>query len=208
MQVLNMEQGSPEWKNARLGKVTGTRLKDVMGTPTARDNLLNELIAEQLTEQYEDIRVNDAMQRGTDEEPFAIKAYEKKFKCKTESVGFCISDEFDWLALSPDALRKKGKKYIAGAEVKSPMSKTVVKYLRKGGVPKEYHWQVVNYFLVCDELQELDFIIYDPRFKFEKLQLTVINVTRADLEEDLNSASESLQKFKEVWDEELANLTF
>jgi len=128
MKVIELEQGTPEWLNARLGKVTGTRLAAVMGSKVVRQGLINELIAEQLTELYEEVTPNAAMQRGTEEEPFAIKAYEKKFKCKTVEVGMCVSDEFDWLALSPDRLRMRAKKYVRGVEVKSPMTKTVVKY--------------------------------------------------------------------------------
>lgn len=208
MQIVDVEQGSPEWLAVRLGKVTGTRLAAVMGTPVARNTLINELIAEQLTEMGEDFNPSPAMQRGTDEEPFAIKAYEKKYKCKTHEVGMCVSDEFDWLAHSPDRLRKHGKKFTRGVEVKSPMTKTVVKYLRDGGVPKEYKWQVVNYFLVCEDLKAVDFLIYDPRIRIESMRLTVITITRDQVSDDIEVARKRLVEFKSEWDLAFEQLTF
>ena len=70
-----MEQGSPEWFAARLGKVTGSRIGDVLSTGVGRDNYMAQLIVERLTGQPIEMYSNSAMQWGTDTEPYARAAY-------------------------------------------------------------------------------------------------------------------------------------
>lgn len=207
MKVLDMEQGSGEWLRARLGRVTGTRLKSVVGGKQARETLIYELVAEELTGQAEEIFVSAAMKWGTEHEDEAVKHYEKRTGIKTQTVGFCVSDDRSWLALSPDRLVKKGKKYVGAVEVKCPGTKTVMKYIMKGGIPDEYQWQVVNYFLVVDDLEWLDFVVYDPRILRDELQLTVVRVTREELAEKIEEAEIKLDTFIEGWKEAYETVT-
>jgi putative phage-type endonuclease len=200
MQIINVEQGTPEWLQMRLGKITGTRLKAVMGGKQAQETLIYELVAEQLSGQGESLYVNSAMQWGTDHEDAAVDLWEKRTKKKSEVVGFCVSDEFPYLALSPDRLVKKGKKYTGAVEVKCPTTKTVIKYMLAETVPSEYKWQVVNYFLVCEDLKELDFVVYDPRIIKDKKKLTVITVTRKDVDSAIDEARERLVQFRKDWE--------
>ena len=206
MEIINVEQGTEEWLKMRIGMITGTRLKGVMGSKVVQKTLLYELIAEQMTGEPERIFVNDAMKWGTDNEEFAVWAYEHKYKRKTEDVGFCISDEFPYVGLSPDRLIMTGKKYKRAVEVKAPMTKTVVKYILDGGVPAEYKWQVVNYFLVCEDLMHLDFVIYDPRIRDVEQKLTKIEVTRKDVASDVAAAKERLVEFRTEWEAKLKQL--
>ena len=205
MKILKSEQGSPEWLQDRLGVITGTRLKAVMGTPKAQDTLINELIAEYFTEQPKETYKSDNMQRGNDEEQFALKQYREQTGKKMESFGLCLHDKYDWLGLSPDGFTKNLKH---GAEVKAPNTDTLVGYLRAGVIPKEYYWQVVQYFIVNEKLETLDFLPYDPRIKLNKLQLVPIRVTRKELQKDIDKAMERLLKFREKWMEEQEKLTF
>ena len=192
MKIIKCEQGTDEWLKHRLGKVTGTRLKAVMGTKAAQETLIYELVAEQLTGVGESIYVNAAMQWGTDHEDEALKLYGKKVR----KVGFCISDEFPYLGLSPDALRGK----TGAVEVKCPATKTAIKYMSKTTVPKEYKWQVVNYYLVCETLKTLDFVVYDPRIINPKLRLTVIPTKRKDFSDEIEKARQSLLNFRAEWE--------
>lgn len=207
MKIINVEQGTPEWLKARVGMVTGTRLKSVMGTPSARKELIYELIAESLTGVQEAIFKNDAMKWGSDHEDEAVFYYQKKKKVDTNKIGFCISDEFSFLGLSPDRLHLIKGKYRKAVEVKAPTTKTVIKYILNKEVPPEYKWQVVNYFLVCPDLQSLDFVIYDPRITIPKLRLTIIPVKRKTIQGDIIRAKESLTLFKQEWDEVAKKLT-
>lgn len=201
MQIKNVEQGSDAWLKMRLGMITGTRLKSVMAGAQAQETLIYELIAEQLSGQQETIWVNDAMRWGTEHEDEAVQLFEKRKRKKSEVVGFCISDDFPFLGLSPDRLVKTKDVFTKAIEVKCPTTKTALKYRYEGGIPKEYKWQVVNYFLVCETLKSLDFVVYDPRIINDDLKLTVVSVTRKDMQPDIDAALERIPMFHARWRE-------
>lgn len=203
MQIIQVEQGSEEWKLARLEKISGTRFSQATGSKTVQETLLNELIAEHLTGESKDCGVSLAMQRGTEGEDYAASEYESRTGELTEKVGLCVHDEFSWLVNSPDRLIKREGKYRKGVEIKCPNSDTAVKYIRGGQIPKEYFGQVKSYFAVNEDLEELDFAIFDPRIKKDKYRLHIINIKREDLE--LKKDLEKLKAFREMWEKELAN---
>lgn len=191
MIIENLEQGSLEWHQIRLGKVTGSRIKGV----TAKDNLplIDELIAEIISGQAEEIYPNAAMQRGIDLEPIAIASYEEVTGLKVENVGFVVSDKYEWLGHSPDGLIKIDGVFKKGIEIKCPSTKVHVKYIRQNKVPAEYRGQVLNLFLTVPEIEEVDFISFDDRF--EKKPLHIVNTKREEVEDDLKELEASLVKF-------------
>jgi len=213
MQIIKgIEQGSLEWHELRRGRVTGTSLGYIMGSDQDRLKLIAELIAEEGTEQSKILRATPEMERGIAEEVFTIKRYEDKFKVKVDKVTFCISDDFDWLAYSPDGLVKT----IKGIEVKNPDSKTMVFYKMTNlidgiklppakrpfcGIPQEYKWQVVCSFVVNKEQIELDFIISDARFIEDEHKMYIINIKRdnPELQEAIKEVLEELPKFRQEW---------
>lgn len=197
MRVLNLEQGTQEWLDARTGVITGTRLKQVLGTQSKA--LLYELIAESLAP-AKDGGTSEAMERGSELESDALMVYEATGTV-TEQVGFVLHDEYDWLGLSPDALVKKGKMYIGAVEIKCPDTKTHIKYLEEAKIPSEYRAQVMQYFLVCDTLEWLDFVSYDPRIQVPEYQMSIVRVTREELEDELDVARGKLEKFRAKWEE-------
>jgi len=199
MKIHNVAQGTGEWLRLRLGMITGTRLKSVMGGKQAQKTLVYELVAEQLSGRAEELYRTPAMQWGTDHEAEAVELYEEQTGVKTEEVGFCVSKKMTYLGLSPDRLIKRGKKYVKGVEVKCPSTKVAVKYRAEGGIPSEYKWQVINYFLVCEDMQELDFVVYDPRIIRPELKLHIATVTREDLQEDIDAAKKRLESFRDDW---------
>lgn len=207
MKIINAPQGTLEWQKHRLGRITGTKLCDVMGTPNAQKKLITTLLAEEATEQAKVVRPSAEMERGTAEEVFAIKAFEKKFKKKVERVGICISDECDWLAYSPDGLIKdKRGKYSEGVEVKNPDSATFVAYklgydLCELGIPRDYKWQVVDAFLVNTDLERLYFVVQDARWIADEGKLLVTEVERSNpiLQGFLDETCEQLKEFRIEW---------
>ena len=77
----NVTQGSEAWFEQRLGRVTASRLVDVLakvksGEAAARANYRAELVAERLTGKAAESFTNAAMKWGTDCEPLARAAYE------------------------------------------------------------------------------------------------------------------------------------
>lgn len=218
--IKDIEQGTLEWLQLRQGKVTGTRLGDVMGSANDRLKLIAELIAEEGTEQSKVFRPTPEMERGSAEEIFTVKRYEEKFGIKGEKVCICISDEFPWLAYSPDLLIPEGtgknKKYTKGVEIKNPDSKTMIFYKMSNmiqgiklpqakapfmGVPADYKWQVVDSFLVNEDQQVLDFVISDARFIDDDAKMYVIEVRRDNplMQQALQEAREELIRFREDW---------
>lgn len=205
MKILSeIEQGSQEWHEARLEKVSGTRVSDAIGTSIKQDSLINELIAELLTGEQRELVQSAAMRLGSEAEEFAIQEYEQETGYITEEVGLCISDDYEWLVSSPDRLiRNDAGKYTRAVEVKSPNPETAVKYIRNDEIPKEYLGQVYGYFLVNSDLEELDFVVYSPKFS-NQYRLWIKTVRRSDL--DLDSVKEKIIKFRERWEAALKKL--
>lgn len=187
----DLEQGSIEWLQLRLGKVTGTRLKKLM----AKDNLglVDELIAEMVSEQVEEIIPSFSMQRGSDLEPIARKAYEDFTGHKVELFGFLQSDRYEWFGISPDGLIDEKGKFLKGVEIKCPDTDTHVRYIRQDSLPVEYKYQVYAYFIVNEDLLELDFVSFDNRFPIKPIH--IVNVRREDIKEELKEVEEAMVKF-------------
>ena len=192
MIIYNEEQRSKEWHIRRLGKVTGSRAKKVFATNNLP--LIDTLIAEVMTGEEEEIFTNAAMQRGIDEEPHACSDYEKKMGYTVDHVGICIHDTYDFLAVSPDGWVDN---YKGAVEIKCPKSSTHIRYIRQGSVPSEYKYQVMQYFLVNEDLQWLDFVSYDPRVV--AYPLFTDRVWRKDIEDDLDFAMSEMIKFNKKY---------
>lgn len=188
MIIHDCTQGSFEWHQLRLGKITGSRLKKMM----AKDNLslIDELISEeQVGIADDDEFVSDEMQRGIDMEPLAIQEYCNITGYTVDHPCFLQSEDWPILCQSPDG-------YIGttgAVEVKCPKTKTHVKYIRMGKIPNEYKEQVWSYFLVNPDLQWLDFVSYDPRLTVKPIWIH--RVTREELAEELQAAVVELEKF-------------
>lgn len=204
--ISTAEQGTAEWLKERAWKITGTRLGDTLPTygkngketeasRKKRQNLIYELIAEKLAplpETYSSFW----MDRGKEMEEIVKKIYGKKI----ENVGFVSRTDIDWLGISPDGIiRDENGKITRAVEIKSPSPKIFVKYLLDDEIPEEYFWQVVHYFIVFDELEELDFIVYNPDFYAEELRIKTIKVGRAELAEKIKYAKMELAEFRAMW---------
>lgn len=188
MIIHDVQQGTHEWHQLRLGKITSTRLKKVL----SKDNLslVDEMIAEEETGfADEDDFVSEEMQRGVDLEPVAIKEYESITGTDVTRYGFLQSEEIPMLCQSPD-----GYVGTEGAvEVKCPKTKTHVKYIRQGQIPNEYKEQVWCYFLVNTDLKWVDFVSYDPRLT--KKPIWILRINREDVQDNLITAELELNKF-------------
>jgi len=115
-------------------------------------------------------------------------------------VGFITAN--DWNGLSPDGiiLDEDSGLYKKSIEIKCPRGKNYIKYLLEDKIPDEYRWQVCNYFVVMEDLEELDFIIFNSDVTEDITDLHIITVTRADLQKDIDKALDKLQGFKKDWD--------
>ena len=208
MIIHNVTQWTPEWLNLRKGIITGTRLKAVASAPSTATykTLMDELIAEDLAPLPE-VFQNDAMIRWTMLEPIAKQKYQEITWEKVDEVWFCIHEKRPYCWLSPDWFIKKEGKYTKALEIKCPGAKNHLKYIQENKIPNDYKWQIVNYFLINEDLEELDFMTFNPDIYIEHLQWHIINVKREDYEEDLKKINEALDKFKDKWESQILELT-
>lgn len=168
-----MEQRTEEWFKSRLGKVTASRIADVVaktktGYSASRENYMAQLVAERLTGQQQDGSTNAAMQWGTEQEPYARMAYEAAYGEIVLETGFAIHPTIKDAGASPDGVI--GEDGLA--EIKCPNTATHIDYLLRGEVPAKYKPQMA-WQLACTGRKWCEFISYDPRMSPE-LQLFVI----------------------------------
>jgi len=188
----DIEQRSPEWHHIRKGKITGTQLKSIMGTPKARQDAIYEIIAERLTIGIDDGDEN-AMDRGVRLEDTAIAEFELETGLKVDKTGFSQNDDNPMIANSPDGWIGDS----AGIEVKCPGGKNHVKVWLTNKIPDEYYWQCVQYFVVNNELEDLYFVSYNPDIPTHSLH--IIKVARKEMMVDVLKAKSEQDKFiKEV----------
>jgi len=207
MIIHNLEQGSLEWLKFKAGKVSGTSLKSAIGSKAVKETLLNRLIAERMTETVNDELNTEAVLRGKEMEPLAIKAVIKETGLDFCSLGMMAPDDIQQYAVSPDAVYYSKEGVIEGGlEVKCPNSKKHVEYLRAGAVPKEYFHQVLSPFLCDESVEWWCFASFDDR-NYER-PLFMKMVFRKDLLKEIEKATTDLVAFLNVVDEEYYNLTF
>lgn len=191
-----MEQRSEEWFQARLGKVTASRVADVLakiksGESASRRNYKIQLVSERLTGERQETYVNQAMQDGIDREQFARDRYVQQFG-EVEEVGFIQHPTLE-AGASPDGM--VGDDGII--EIKCPMGSTHTETLITQEVPSKYVPQIQFQLLVTGR-KWCDFVSYNPMFP-EHLQIFVKRV-EADPVYQKELESEVKQFLKEVDD--------
>lgn len=174
-----IEQGSPEWKALRCGKVTASRVADVVaktktGYSASRANYLAQLIAERLTGTPAETYTNAAMQHGTETEPEARAAYEFYQGVTVEQIAFVPHPKIDQAGASPDGLVNAD----GLVEIKCPNTATHLETLLGQAVPGKYDTQI-QFQLACTGRKWCDFVSYDPRMP-EHMRLFIKRVARDD----------------------------
>jgi len=170
-----MEQQTNEWFVARLGKVTASRVADVIaktktGYSASRDNYMAQLICERLTGQKGESFTNAAMEHGTLTEPLARSAYENARNLLVKEVGFINHPRIEMSGASPDGL--VGDDGLV--EIKCPNTATHIDTLLSGKVPTKYITQM-QWQMLCCQRKWCDFVSFDNRLP-EHLQLFVQEV--------------------------------
>ena len=170
-------QRSPEWFAHRCGRVTASRIADIMaqtksGPGAARKNYLAQLVAERLTGEVGESYTNAAMQWGTDQEPQARALYEFQTDAEVSEVGFIDHPSLDMAGCSPDGL--VGSEGMV--EIKCPNTATHLDTLLSGKVEGKYVKQM-QFQMACAGREWCDFVSYDPRLPAE-MQLFTKRVHR------------------------------
>ena len=175
---MSDEQRTDAWFQARLGKVTASRVAELMAKTksgeyaASRDNLMAQLVIERLTGQAQELYSSPSMQWGTEQEPFARAAYEIATGNIVEECGFIPHPMIDNAGASPDGL--VGDDGLV--EIKCPNSATMIETLLTQKVPSKYITQM-QMQMACTGRQWCDFVSFDPRLPV-KAQLWVQRVPR------------------------------
>lgn len=181
--VIDAEQRSPAWFQARLGRLTGSRAADMIATTqkgehtAARRDLRVQLALERITGQpQQDPWVSVEMRRAIALEPRAIAAYEALTGCFIQRSGFLSHDT---LAVGCSLDGHVGD-YAGILEVKCPKATTHLAYLEAEIVPPEYLPQIVHNLWVSGAAW-CDFLSFDDRFP-ERLQTHLVRYPRHEPE--------------------------
>jgi len=199
MKVLSMEQGTPEWLAARAGKVTASRINDVMAAKStaAYRDYRAQIVAEILTGQPQESGfTNAAMQWGTEQEKFARAEYELACDWTVDEIGIVLHPTIERGAASPDGLVS-----INGlVEIKCPKTATHLQTLIDKKQPRQYENQML-WQMACTGREWCDFVSYDPRLP-EDLQLFVHRFDRDDkrIEEIETAVTQFLSEVDEMID--------
>ena len=169
-----MEQRTDEWFAARLGKVTASKVSDVMSKGMGRETYMTYLIAEVLTTERASSFTNTAMEWGTATEPYARQAYEALNNLWVEEIGFAQHPTIERAGASPDGL--VGDDGLI--EIKCPNTATHLDTLIDKTVPKKYRDQM-QFQMACTGRKWCDFVSFDNRLP-ENLQIFVLRVERDD----------------------------
>ena len=180
-----MEQRTEEWFQYRLGKVTASRISDVIaktktGVSTSRQNYLIQLVSERLTGKKGDSYVNQAMLDGIEREDAARSLYMLNKDVDVTEVGFFDHPVIKNSGASPDGAvhAEIEGKYAGLIEIKCPIETTHTNTLMSKSVPSKYIPQM-QWQLACTGAKWVDFVSYNPNFPVE-LQLFVSRVDRDD----------------------------
>ena len=172
-----MKQGSEDWFAARLGKVTASRIVDVLakiktGEAATRAGYRAELVAERLTGKAQEGFTTAQMRWGTESEPLARAAYEADTGLLVAEVGLIDHPEIAMAGASPDGM-------VGGSgliECKCPDTKTHIETILSSVAPSKYLPQM-QWQMACTGREWCDFVSFDPRMPIAQ-QLFVLRVER------------------------------
>ena len=162
-----VEQQSAEWFSQRLGKVTASRISDLMtktksGPSASRKNYMMQLLCERLTGTKEEGYTNAAMQRGSELEPTARSFYEGTQGVAVVETGFVPCPAIEMAGASPDGF--VGDDGLV--EIKCPNTAKHVDFLRTGQIDNGYQLQML-FQMICTGRKWCDFVSFDDRLPSE-----------------------------------------
>ena len=188
-------QGTPEWFADRIGKVTASRVADILATiktgeSASRANYRWQLVCERLTGLKEETYTNTSMETGTEREPLARAAYEHLNNVFVTEVGFVPHPSIEMAGASPDGVIGDGL-----IEIKCPGQNAHGQTLLSKKAPTKYIPQM-QMQMACTGTKWCDFVSYNPTFP-DHLQLVVVRVAK-DPEYIINMQAEIIKFLGEV----------
>ena len=156
---MNNLQGTQDWLQQRLGKVTASVIHKVLSdkTTTSKQLLLKSLVMERVSGTPTRHVKSSDMLRGLQLEPKAKEAYEKHTQSTIINTGFINHPNIDMAGASPDGLILES----GLIEIKCLNLRNHEQILKNQNVPKQYFNQI-QFQLACTQRQWCDFVAFHP----------------------------------------------
>ncbi len=178
-----IEQRSPEWFAARLGKITASSISNLMkktkyGESQYKKNYRLELAIERLTgKQAKVVPLNDAMKNGIEREPEARDLFAKISGLDVKECGAYNHPEIKNAGASPDGIVNDGNMDFC-LEIKCPTMVTHASNLMDTKVPSQYIHQIM-WQMACTGNMGAYFVTYNPEYPDEQ-KLKYVFIERDD----------------------------
>lgn len=206
MSPAETEQGTQEWRDARCGFVTASRIRDVLRKPkrgqsdsTTRKAYLWQIAIERITGKPQEREFESYdLRRGKELEPFARVEYEMRKNVSVETAGFIEHPSIKFFGCSPDGLI--GNDGLC--QIKAPRLHVHGEYLEGGIVPLDYKPQMLVE-LACTGRKFNDFVSYN-RDMPDHLQLFIVRLQRNEAE--IQEVEAEVKKFLTEVEELIAKL--
>lgn len=173
IEIIDCEQGSEAWFEARLGLPTASEFKTLIGVKkdakdkVTRQTYMRKLAGEIITGRPAESYTNFHMERGHEQEDEARKLYAFMADAEPQRVGFIRSGQ---KGCSPDSLIGDN----GGLEIKTALPHIQIERLEKNELPPEHRAQVQGSIWIAERAW-WDFVSYCPG-----LPLFVTRVHRDD----------------------------
>ena len=197
--ILNCEQGSEAWHQARLGIPTASQFHRILTPSGAASSqvmgYLAELLAEHISGEAATIPPTADMQRGVELEPAARACYELESGNDVVQVGGVYLDESRTVMASPDGLIAGMRR---GLEIKSPKLSTHIRFILEDGLPTQYTLQVQGGMWVTG-YDEWDFVSYCPEYDAQPIYIKTIKRNTAliaQMDKHIRAFSARLENLK------------
>lgn len=163
MKISDTGTLSPDDVQARIGKLTASRMGDAMhflkrgGESEVRRQLKFDILAERLTNIIVPHYVTSYMLHGIEQEPHAKAAYAALTRRTVRPAGFLDHPTIDLFGATPDGFVDDGL-----VEFKCPTTSTFMSWALSGEVPDEHKPQMIAQAVVTGK-PWIDFCAFDPR---------------------------------------------
>lgn len=192
MEILNIQQNSPEWYEARQLKLTASKATAIGNCGAGLDTLVLELVSEYSSSRDVERYTNPAMEEGNELEDQARFVYTALHDAPIKEVGFCVHN--DYVGCSPDGF--VGEDGLI--EIKCKQDKGHLSQMIKGlkGIESSYIWQMQMQMLITGR-KWCDFVSYNPYFD-RKLLVYKIAADKTAHEKLLKGFKLGEEKIKEA----------
>lgn len=154
----DINQGSPEWFEIRVGKVTASHAQAIGNNGKGLDTYLLGVVSEMFSSAQKEQYSNEHTERGNELEPLARSMYELQENVEVEEIGFAEYNDF--VGCSPDGLVGDD----GMIEIKCPDDKTYFNLLMNENIDSSYIWQCQMNLLILEK-KWCDLIFYNPNFE-------------------------------------------